>query len=83
MIDGANTLSCNGTVDLINNDDNTIFPQNNLQNRLDPDGIDAVHNGTGTIDTTGAGVAAQNCGSWVRLDPKWDCPSREGGNRVI
>lgn len=53
--DGANTLSCNPAGDLINNDDNTIFARNNLWDHLDPDGIDAVDNGAGIIDTTGAG----------------------------
>jgi hypothetical protein len=60
--EGVNTLSCNGVGDLINNDDNTIFAQNNLWDHLVPEGIDAVNNGTGTIDTTDARIAAQNCG---------------------
>jgi hypothetical protein len=59
---GDNTLSCNPAGDLINNDDNTIFAQNNLWDHLDPDGIDAINNGAGMIDTTGASVAAQPCG---------------------
>lgn len=60
--DGANTLSCNGTADLINNDDSAIFARNNLWDHLDPDGIDAVNNGAGIIDTTDAGIAALPCG---------------------
>ncbi|WDT77661.1 MAG: DUF1565 domain-containing protein [Candidatus Manganitrophus sp.] len=60
--DGANTLSCNGSADLINNDDSAIFARNNLWDHLDPDGIDAVDNGAGIIDTTGAGIAALPCG---------------------
>ncbi len=59
---GANTLSCNGTGDLINNNTSAIFAQNNLWDHLDPDGIDAVGNGAGIIDTTGAGIAAQHYG---------------------
>lgn len=60
--DGANTLSCNGRGDLINNGDSAIFARNNLWDHLDPDEIDAVNSGSGTVDTAGAGVAAQNCG---------------------
>lgn len=52
--DGANTLSCNGTGDLMNNDTGAIFAQNNFWDHLDPNGIDAVGNG--------AGIAAQPCG---------------------
>ncbi len=59
--DGGNTLSCNGG-DLINNGNGAIFARNNLWDHSAPDRVDAVNGGSGSIDTTGAGVATTPCG---------------------
>ncbi|TAK06730.1 MAG: DUF1565 domain-containing protein [Candidatus Manganitrophaceae bacterium] len=60
--DGGNILSCNNAGDLINQGNGLIFAQNNRWDHPTPDGIDAVNNGSGSIDTAGATTTSPSCG---------------------
>lgn len=60
--DGGNILSCNNAGDLINQGNGIIFAQNNRWDHPSPDGIDAVNNGSGSIDTAGATTTSPSCG---------------------